>query len=285
MGVAIKEIIKESPVTIREDDDLALALQVMVWGDVRHLPVMRGDAVVGLLSERDVLRRWAEVGKQTGARDKAGAVMSHPPVTVTPDDELGDAVKLVTDRGIGCVLVVEHGRLVGIVTRRDLLGAELESGAEPPPQRLEPVGPAWARLLVDDVMSRDPLTASPDDPIRTVVDRMGRHGIRHLPVIDAERRVVGMLSDRDVRTAIGNPLRALDQRDAVVRIESTRVQHAMSRATLTLPLGTRLSRAAALFADHKVGALPVIDDAGHLLGIVSYTDVLRAILGPKPSLS
>ena len=129
------------------------------------------------------------------------------------------------------------------------------------------------------------MTAAADDTIQSVLDRMGRHGIRHLPVVDGERRVIGVLSDRDVRAAIGNPMEAVASRDAEVRIESTRVVDAMTRTPLTLPAGTRLSRAAAMFADHKVGVLPIVDDRERLLGIISYTDVLRAVLGPKGNVS
>ena len=134
-------------------------------------------------------------------------------------------------------------------------------------------------------MSREPLTASPEDSLQVVVDRMGRHGIRHLPIVDADRRVIGMLSDRDVRSAIGNPMWTRDPRASVVRIESTRVAHAMTRSPLVLHAGTRLSQAANMFADHKVGALPIVDEADRLVGVVSYTDVLRAVLGPKRNVS
>jgi len=144
---------------------------------------------------------------------------------------------------------------------------------------------AWTHLVVDDVMSRQPVTASADDTLPVVVDRMGRRGIRHLPVTDAEHRVIGILSDRDVRTAIGNPMRSLDPREALVRIESTRVEHVMSRVPITLPSGTRLERAAALFADKKIGAVPIVDEKERLVGLVSHTDLLRAVLGPKRNMS
>lgn len=94
---------------------------------------------------------------------------------------------------------------------------------------------------------------------------MDRYGIRHLPIVDCDRHVIGMLSERDVRTAIGNPLRAVDAHDAAVRIESTRVLQAMTRQPSTLPVGTRLSQAAAFFANHKVSALPSVDDQERLV--------------------
>jgi len=288
MSTIIRQLVKGSPITVREDDNLALALQVMVWGDIRHLPVMGGDGLVGVLSERDVLRHYSEVGRHAGARATAGAVMSSPPVTIGPDDDIGGAIKVVTERGIGCLPVVERGRLLGVVTRRDLLAQEIQAGSEEDGAErpgVQEQQPAWTRLSVEDVMSRDPLAASPTDTLRTVIDRMGRHGIRHLPVVEGDRRVIGMLSDRDVRTAVGNPMLAASSREAAMRIESTRVSHAMTRAPLTLSAGSRLTRAAALFADHKLGAVPIVDDKQRLVGLISYTDVLRAILGPKPNVS
>jgi arabinose-5-phosphate isomerase len=86
-----------------------------------------------------------------------------------------------------------------------------------------------------------------------------------------------------VRTAVGNPWRAISPRDAVVRIESTRVAQVMTRAPLTLPAGTRLSRAASLFANHKVGAVPIVGERNRLVGLISYMDVLRAVLSPTPA--
>jgi acetoin utilization protein AcuB len=287
MNATIRHLIKGAPITVRADDDLALVLQVMMWGDIRHLPVMGGDGLVGVLSERDVLRRYAEIGPHAGPREKATAAMamSSPPVTIGPEEAVTDAVKLVTDRHIGCLPVVERGQLIGLLTRWDLL-VQLGDRHEPhvaEPSRAKGRAPAWTQLLVDDVMSRAPLTASVDDTIPVIIDRMGRQGIRHLPVIDGEGRVIGMLSDRDVRTAVGNPMRAISPREAVVRIESTRVAHAMTRAPLTLPAGTRLSRAADLFANHKVGAVPIVGERNRLIGLVSYMDVLRAVVAPTPA--
>ena len=59
----------------------------------------------------------------------------------------------------------------------------------------------------------------------------------------------------------------------------------MTRSPITLPAGTRLSRSARVFADHKNGVLPIVDDRDRLVGMISYTDVLRAVLGPKRDVS
>ena len=287
-NASISHLVKSAPITIREEDNLALVVQVMRWGEIRHLPVVRGDTPVGVISERDVFRHYAEVGNQAGPQHKVRAVMSTPAITIGADESIDAAIKLVIARRVGCLPVLEKNRLIGVVTRGDLLDRDAGGDVEQPviERRDEPAPQGtWTSVLVDAIMSPDPVTAAAEDSLRTIVDRMARQGIRHVPVLDGDRRVIGILSDRDVRTAIGNPMRALNPRDAIVRIEATRVSHAMSRAPLTIQAGTRLSHAAALFVDQKIGIVPVVDDRERLVGVVSYTDVLRAILGPKPNVS
>jgi CBS domain-containing protein len=266
--VKIAEIIESpSAITIRDDDTLSLALQTMLWSDVRHLPVMRESKVVGVLSERDVLAHTARRG-HAGRGDQVHTVMSRPPVTIAPDRDVAEATHLVLERRIGCLPVVDGDRLVGIVTRTDLL-RRFERDASRPAERTRP------RLA--EIMRTDVVTAQATDYLLDCIPRMERAGIRHLPVVDGDRRVVGMLSDRDVRAAIGQTLRPLDRRDALVRLESTRVGDVMSRRPLTLEDTASVTDVASFLADHRIGALPIVDATGRLRGIVSYVDVLKLV--------
>jgi acetoin utilization protein AcuB len=80
-------------------------------------------------------------------------------------------------------------------------------------------------------------------------------------------------------------MRTMTSHDSMVRIESVRVDHMMTQSPIMLRSGTFLGRAARVFSDHKVGAIPIVDEQDRLLGVLSYTDVLRGILGPKRNLS
>jgi CBS domain-containing protein len=84
---------------------------------------------------------------------------------------------------VGCVLVVDGASLVGIVTERDLLmklqGADLDRS-------------------VDELMTRDPETLHPDDPIAYALNLMSDGGFRHVPLVDAQHRPVGVVSVKDV---------------------------------------------------------------------------------------
>lgn len=257
--------------TIREEDDLALASQMMLWSGIRHLPVLRGSRVVGVISQRDVLGRIAD-GGAAGLRERVGLAMSRPVTVVRPGTEVGRAIRTMLAAGIGCLPVVERGRLVGILTRSDLLSHGVAGAVETSP----PVAPAVARLMVPK-----PVTAAADDLVLDAAARMANRGVRHLPVIDGDGRVVGMFSERDLRAAIGNPMRAVDTKATATRARSLRVQDVMSRPAITVSADTPMPHVAALFIDRGVGAIPVVDEDDRLVGIVSYVDLLRTLSEPR----
>ena len=109
------------------------------------------------------------------------------PLAVSPEEPLRKAILLMRDHRIGCVLVVERGRLVGIVTERDLLLKLDESD----------MGAALARP-VSDLMTVDPETLSADEPIAFALNYMSDGGYRHVPLVDAEHHPTGVVSIRDV---------------------------------------------------------------------------------------
>jgi CBS domain-containing protein len=104
-----------------------------------------------------------------------------PPLEVRPDQSVAHAVALMREYGVGCVLVCESERVVGIFTERDLM------------QRVLAEGKALT-LSVAEVMTPDPVVLHPKDAIGVAVKTMEEGGYRHLPVIDEQGRAVGMLS-------------------------------------------------------------------------------------------
>jgi CBS domain-containing protein/RNA polymerase-binding transcription factor DksA len=128
-------------------------------------------------------------------------------------------------------------------------------------------------------MSGDPITATADESALAAHERMVRHGIRHLPVVDGERRVVGVLAIDDLRSAlpVGVDLRGAVDPSAREAEASWTVADLMSYAPETLGPDDSLQHAAERMADRRIGCLPIVDGAGRLAGILSETDVLRAL--------
>jgi len=105
-----------SPVhTVRPRTTAADAVALLRGHGIRHLPVMEGDRVVGVVTDRDL--RGADPGT------RVDAIMSHPVVVVSPRTAMDKAARLLFDRRIGCLPVIEEGKLVGILTQTDAVAA------------------------------------------------------------------------------------------------------------------------------------------------------------------
>jgi signal-transduction protein with cAMP-binding, CBS, and nucleotidyltransferase domain len=107
-------------------------------------------------------------------------------VAIPPTASIGEAARVMKENRIGCVLVEEQGKLVGIFTERDILIKLVGTGYDP------------AKVLVEGVMTRNPETLTPEDPIAFAMQLMSVGGFRHVPLVDADRRPVGILSVKDI---------------------------------------------------------------------------------------
>jgi CBS domain-containing protein len=112
-----------------------------------------------------------------------------------------------------------------------------------------------------EAMTPYPQTVRPEMFLADAAAIMHEHHVRHLPVVDQTSTVIGMLSDRDVRS--GAPW--------------IMVEDVMSMPALVVPFDTPLVDVARRFAMLRIGALPVTDKFGALIGIVSYVDALREL--------
>lgn len=125
-------------------------------------------------------------------------------------------------------------------------------------------------MRVADIMTDRPTTLAPDDRLERAMAEMRLSEIRHLPVVDERGVLVGILSQRDVLVARSNPRR--------------RVRDVMTEEVLSVGPDVAAHEAAYLLLRYTIGSVPVTDDAGALLGIVTETDFVRAayqLLGGK----
>ena len=132
---------------------------------------------------------------------------------------------------------------------------------------------------VRDWMTEAPVGVREHDSALEAFDRMVEHGVRHLPVVAARGRVIGILSIDDLRGAfpfdasLRDPLGAIERRTA----RDYRVCDVMTWAPRTIQPGAPLEHAARTLAEHRIGCLPVVDEEHRLVGILSETDALRAL--------
>lgn len=135
-------------------------------------------------------------------------------------------------------------------------------------------------MLASKRMTRNPVSASPDLPLAEALRLAREHRIRHLPVVSGGE-VVGIVSDRDLRLALPSPL--APSGDDTAAVERTPIERVMTREVVTIGPYDSVEDAAKLMHRHRIGALPVVDAHGALLGMLSESDVLAAfaeMLGP-----
>src|SRR5215470_4318779 len=130
-NLKVRDLMTADPTTLKRNDKLTLADDIMRLGRVRHLPVVDddGEALAGIVTQRDLFRDALAqaLGYGRHAQRKildtlsVKDVMNTDVITTTPDTSLVEAAKLLTQRKIGCLPVVENGRLVGILTEGDFV--------------------------------------------------------------------------------------------------------------------------------------------------------------------
>ena len=122
-------------------------------------------------------------------------------------------------------------------------------------------------------MSMDPDAVSPDTPLREVIQTMKLAGCRQLPVVDEQGRLIGIITDRDVRLAMNSPMDMPDRGQESDLLISMTAQSCMTPDPITVSSETPAYRAAEILSTYKFGALPVVDGQ-ELVGIITVTDFL-----------
>ncbi|MGK2954529.1 MAG: CBS domain-containing protein [Solirubrobacterales bacterium] len=149
---------------------------------------------------------------------------------------------------------------------------------------------------VADIMDREPATVSPDDDIRSVIDVLQTHDLPGVPVVDETRKVVGIITDSDLvisdEDADFHLPHYVNIMGAVVFLESTKhfeerakkafaatATEMMTADPWTVKADEPAEHAAKLISEKKHNRLPVVDEEGRLVGVVTRVDVLAALTG------
>lgn len=124
VGYAVSSFMTEDILCVEADASLVDAIRTMVENNVGSVIATRKGAMVGIVTERDILRKLAEAAEYKTL--KVGDVMSSPLVTIDGNAAIGEAADLITEKGIRRLLVTIDGEIRGIITERDIIGATLD---------------------------------------------------------------------------------------------------------------------------------------------------------------
>jgi acetoin utilization protein AcuB len=275
----LEDVAKTRVHTVPPEERIDKAIALMEAHDIHHLPVVSQGAIVGMLSDRDILTAVGGLssaerrlpGQRVAGPERVADIMSKPVRTLAPGDTIRLATRLMIHERIHAIPLVRGDKLVGIVTEVDLLEGILRSAeftASKPPLAERPIRSFVAGHLT---------TAGPRTSLDELVDLMLNAGIRHLPIV-VERELLGIISDRDVRAALGQEAVQDQQAQASGRlfIGTSAAAEIMRTDVKTIGANASLGQAVDALLRNRIHCLPVLD-AGAVVAIITDTDILRVL--------
>jgi len=274
----LDDLMTKNPVTIDPDSTLDAAMRLFDRFPFRHLPVVEDEAVIGILSDRDVqlATGWLSARERTHdawgrilpAPKSVREIMVTPVLCANPTESPTQAASTMLKRRIGALPVVDENLLVGIVTETDILRAFSDQAAEGR-------APASWNQPVSAHMQTRVVTLDPEIEIEDALDRCLNEKVRHLPVVESGR-LIGMVSDRDIRLGLARSSisDAKAQSEGRLSIPHIRVFSVMTQFVVPIRPDATLHEAAGIMGRNKFSALPVVED-GELVGMITQTDILR----------
>lgn len=220
------------------------------------------------------------------------------PIDITlvfPDDkaDLDDVARQARDKGVGAFWIDEgelSAQMKAVLAQAKIQVIEHENltvdYSRHFPFLAGPTKPVQVerKVTVGKLMTRRPVTIKRTDRITDALDRMKAGHFRHLPVVDEDGRLIGILSDRDLRLlhlSVAFPSAA----DAQKEIEATSVEQAAFFDPITISPDETLEHAMETMLRWNVGALPVVRTGDKLAGIITYTDLMRELVARDGSVT
>ena len=132
-------------------------------------------------------------------------------------------------------------------------------------------------MLVRNWMSTEVITVQEDDSIMEVAQLVREKGIRRLPVLSKKGDLVGIVSDRDIKDASPSKATTLDVHELYYLLSKLKVKEVMTKNPITIGPDTTVDKAAVVMLEKKISGLPVVDDKGKMIGILTQGDVFRVL--------
>jgi acetoin utilization protein AcuB len=132
-------------------------------------------------------------------------------------------------------------------------------------------------MIVAKRMMRNPVFVDENDSMKKAMDLLKEREIRHLPVLKDGEKLVGIVTERDIKQASPSPATALEIREIYYLLDKVKVKQIMTRRPYTVSSNAPIEEAALIMREKKIGCLPVVEE-GRLVGILTETDILDAFI-------
>ena len=273
----IMEIARSPVVTVAPSTPIIDVIRIMTKEEFRRLPVINPATreLEGIVAARDIVdylgggRKFEIIERKYDGNflpavyAPVEAIMSKKAVSVRTTGRIGQAINLMIKRGVGGIPVVDRKKRVwAIVTERDLLHLFSKK---------------LTGKKIEEIMSKDVATISPDATLRIASRKMIREGFRRLPIVE-DKKLIGIVTVRDIVRFFGTGEVYKNLKSGAIEPVLDMLVHRIgTRGLVTVAADLDVAEAARLMIRRGVGALPVLDEKKRIVGIVTERDLLKMI--------
>ena len=315
----VNDVMTKNVKTLMMDGTIEKCLKFMEENHVRHIPIVdkptgeeETPCFIGVVSQRDVLRQVSPYAGKLGQTDSDSRALKQPlvqivtrdPKSVSPETPIHEMISLMVDNHVNMVPVLVDRYLVGIVTSADILKlfirldkiSKICSKMEETEQRRcfvdllsgnsDQVMPAISTVLrtVADIMTEEVVFLEEDDSLAQVLEVMQQKKVRHVLVVDKQKKLAGIISDRDVLRYLPYLRPGADTfHDRLYDVAPNNVatkqvlSDIIKREVISVPPNCDFYTAVSMLYEKNISCLPVTDEDKRPVGIVTVTDVMRGL--------
>ena len=317
-----KDIMSKDVKMVTMDHTVKDCIDFMKLHRVRHAPVVdtpNGEGersyFIGVISERDLFRQiWPYAGQLYGEnadhkslQQRMVQIVIRKTKCVSPETPIPDVILTMINNKIDMVPVLSDTNLVGIITTMDIIKClfeihdeirrfcpEMREGNQPvaPGSTSLPQNPfllKWFSQTIQEIMTEQVVRLGLHQTLAKAIEVLRKKHFRHLPIVDGQGVLLGVVSDRDVlrnlppaikrQTSQANPFHGdmleVDPKIMILELPLARIM--TWDVTAVLP-SCSICEAAEILCKMKVSCLPVVDEGKKICGIVTVTDLMRALL-------
>jgi len=255
----VKDVMTKDVISVDKDANLNHVLNLMKKHEITKIPVFENKKLIGMITDNTIAYKLGSKRKRgiTTARLHASSVTEKDIENVSPDDDIKTILRKVGEPGPTMLNVVENDKLVGVITKANLL----------------PLVTSNRRLR--EIMQKKMHTIAPDNRVIHARRMMIDQNVARLPVV-SQGKLVGIISDTEIAFALANIKRSFSLGKQKHHLDELLVKDVMKIPVVWAPPNMTASDAAKIMIKNNIGALPITEN-NITIGIVTRTDLLKTV--------
>ena len=255
----VKDVMTENVIFVDKDVDLNYVLKLMKKHGITKIPVVEEKKLIGIITDNKIAVKLGSIRNRgiPASRLHASSVTEKNIEIISPDAELKTILKTVGEPGPTMLSVIEEGKLIGVITKADLLPL------------------VKSEKKVKEIMHENIHSVSPDDRIIHARRRMIDENVARLPVMN-NGNLIGIISDNEIVFALAELKRSFPLGKQKHRLEELLVNDAMKTTVILADANISVEDAAKIMIKNNIGFLPLMENK-KVIGIITRTDLLKTI--------